>query len=167
MDTPKCNIWWTWWMIRTSQPSCSSFFLIIKETCLLALSWLKIMHFLLTNSGQFLLSTAFIWELYLLGLFGFTEGAHNRGLPSNSTIYTTSSSLDDDWPSVVGGGSFRLLCDLFHSTLLYSIHFSLHITICFRNGAFPLHISRESHEELWSRRFFLLNSCTQTSKWLT
>ena len=58
------------------------------------------------------------------------------------------------WDCLVGGGSFLLLCDLFHSPLLYSIHFSLHITICFRNGAFPLHISRESHEELWSRRFF-------------
>ena len=32
-------------------------------------------------------------------LFGFQEGAHNRGLPSNPTIYT-SLSLDEDWPLV-------------------------------------------------------------------
>ena len=29
--------------------------------------------------------------------FGLPEGAHNRGLPSNPTIYTTSP-LDEDWP---------------------------------------------------------------------
>ena len=33
-------------------------------------------------------------------LFGFAEGAHSRGLPSNPTIYTTSPSLDEDWPLV-------------------------------------------------------------------
>ena len=33
-------------------------------------------------------------------LFGFSEGAHNRGLPPNSTIYTTSPSLDEDWALV-------------------------------------------------------------------
>ena len=43
--------------IRTSQPSCNSFCLVIKETCGLELSWWKIiMHFLLTNSGCFSLS---------------------------------------------------------------------------------------------------------------
>ena len=57
--------------IRTSQASCNSFCLVIKETCGLALSWWKIMSFLLTNSGRFLSSTAFIWanwEQYLLEL---------------------------------------------------------------------------------------------------
>ena len=32
--------------------------------------------------------------------FGFPEGAHNKGLPSNPTINTTSSSLVEDWPLV-------------------------------------------------------------------
>ena len=32
--------------------------------------------------------------------FGFPEGAHNRGHPSNPTIYTTSPSLVEDWPLV-------------------------------------------------------------------
>ena len=89
--------------IRTSQPSCNSFCLVIKETCGLALSWQKITCFLLTNSGCFSSSTAFSWsnwEQYLLKLFGSLEGAHNTGLPSNPTIYTTSPSLDEDRPLV-------------------------------------------------------------------
>ena len=39
--------------IRTSQPSCNSFYLLIKATCGLALSWWKILCFLLTSSGHF------------------------------------------------------------------------------------------------------------------
>ena len=57
--------------IRTFQPSCNSFRLVIKETCGLALSWWKIMCFLLTNSRHFLSSAAFSWsnwEQYLLEL---------------------------------------------------------------------------------------------------
>ena len=55
--------------IRTSQPSCNSFCLGIKETCDFALSWWKIMCILLTNSGHFSSSAVFSWsnwELYLL-----------------------------------------------------------------------------------------------------
>ena len=57
--------------IRTSQPSHNSFCLVIKETCGLALSWWKVMHFLLTNSGRFSWSAAYHWsnwEQYLLEL---------------------------------------------------------------------------------------------------
>ena len=50
------------WWIRTSQPSYNSFCLVIKETCSLALSWWKVMCFLLTNSGRFSLSAAFSWS---------------------------------------------------------------------------------------------------------
>ena len=61
---------------------------------------LMYMCFLLTNSGRFLLSAAFSWsnwEQYLLELIvWFSEGVHNRGLPSNPTIYTTSLSLNRD-----------------------------------------------------------------------
>ena len=57
---------------------------------------------------------------------------------------------------MVGGGSFLLLHDRFRSTLLYSIHFSSPVTICFKNGTFSLRLSRESHAEIWSRRFFRL-----------
>ena len=57
--------------IRTSQPNCNSFCLVIKETCGLALSWWKIMRCLLTNSRRFSSSAAFSWsncEHYLLEL---------------------------------------------------------------------------------------------------
>ena len=88
--------------VRTSQQSCNSFCLVIKETCSLAVSWWKIMHFLLTNSRCFL-SSAFSCskrKQYLLELIGFPEGAHSRGLPSNPTTYTTSPLLDEDQRSL-------------------------------------------------------------------
>ena len=71
---------------------------------------------------------------------------------------------------VVGGGLFLLPHDLFHSTLLYTIYFSLPITVCFKNGTFLLHLNRELHVEIWfkKKKVFLLNLCgTQTSKLLT
>ena len=43
--------------IRTSQSSCNSFCLVIKEACGLALFWWKSMCFLLTNSGWTLFVT--------------------------------------------------------------------------------------------------------------
>ena len=48
--------------IRTSQPSWKSFCLVTKETCDLALSCWKIMHFLLTNSGHFSSRATFNWS---------------------------------------------------------------------------------------------------------
>ena len=63
--------------IRTSQPSCNSFCLVIKETCSLALTWWKIMCFLLTNSGRFSMSAAFswsTWEQYLLEWIAWFSG---------------------------------------------------------------------------------------------
>ena len=56
------NKWKYGGWIRTSQPSCNSFCLVINETCGLELSWWKVMHFLLTNSGCFSSSAAFIWS---------------------------------------------------------------------------------------------------------
>ena len=64
--------------IRTSQPSCNSFCLVIKETCGLAVSWWKIMRFLLTNSGRFSSSGTFSWsnwEQYLLELIVWFSGS--------------------------------------------------------------------------------------------
>ena len=80
----------------------NGFCLVIKETCSLMFSWSKIVCFLLTNSGQFWV-IAFSWSKWeqdLLELSGFPEGAHNRGLLSNSTIYTSLSwetTLWCDW----------------------------------------------------------------------
>ena len=92
--------------------------------------------------------------LFGIGHLVFQKEAHNRGLPSNSIIYTTLLSLDEE-PTfgVVGGCSFFLLYGLFHSTLLHSIHFSLSITVYFKNGFFKCS-SRKWNVEIWLRRFF-------------
>ena len=45
---------------------------------------------------------------------------------------------------MLSGGSFQFPHNLVHSTLLYSIDFSLPITICFKNARFSLLLSRES-----------------------
>ena len=61
------------------------------------------MRFLSTNSRLFSLST-FIWSNWERTCwnqsFCFLEGAHDRGFPSNFTVYTASPSLDEDWSLV-------------------------------------------------------------------
>ena len=57
---------------------------------------------------------------------------------------------------MVGGGSFHMPQNLFHSTLLWNIHFSSPITICFKSKMFSLCLSRESHVEILPWRFFSL-----------
>ena len=81
------------------------------------------------------LSLAGSWGICMFNLSGW-------GFPGDSSF------------GVVGGGLFHLPHDLFYSTLLYNIHFSLPITICCKNGTFSLCLSRESHVEIWLRRFF-------------
>ena len=87
-------------------------------------------------------------------MLGFLEGAPNRGLFSNPTIYTTSLSLDGDQPLFAWWWVTSLPHHFFCSILLYSIHFSSDITICFKNGIVLLCFRRELHAEIWSRRFF-------------
>ena len=80
-----------------------------------------------------LIPNAFHWVLLSGGLIGsstfriscsvFQKELIIRGLPSNSTIYTTSLSLDENTFGVVGSGSFLLSYDYFHFTLLFSIYF--------------------------------------------
>ena len=131
------------------------------------------MCFLLTNTGRFSSSTAFSWsnwEQYLLELIILVfqkELKIEDALPippyTQHHLLWLKTSLWCGWWWFI-----RLPHGLFHSTLLYSIHFSLPVTICFKNVAFSLCLSRESHAEIWSRRFFSLNLCgTQTSKRLT
>ena len=126
------------------------------------------MHFLLTNSGCFLSSAAFSWsnwEQHLLKLlFGFPEEAHNRGLFSSPTMYIISPSLDDESQPLVVHFTYPMISIIPHyyrvSTFHHSSKFVLK-TEC-------LHVSRECHAEIWSRRIFSLNFCeTQTSKQLT
>ena len=151
MDVWRHNAWWIRWMNQNFPPSYNIFCLIIKETYSLVLSWWKIMHFLLTNSGCSLLSAAFSWsnwEKYLELTVWFPEEAHNRWLHSNPTIYTASLFGWRPAFGVVGGGSFYFPHDLLHFTLLYSIHFSSPVTIYFNNGMFSLCLSRELHAEI-------------------
>ena len=60
-----------------------------------------------------LIGTSTCWNQ----LFGFLEGAYNKGFPSSSTIYT-ASPLDEDWPLVS--------CSTISSVLYYSIVSTFH-----------------------------------------
>ena len=77
-----------------SSQAVNSFCLVIKETCSLTFSWSKIVVFswLILDNFECLLSVGLngnrtCWN----ELSGFPEGAHNRGLLSNSTIHTSLS----------------------------------------------------------------------------
>ena len=86
------------------------------------------MRFLLTNSGCFSSSAAFSWsnwEQYSLDLLGFPEGAHNRELPSNPTIYTRSPSLDED-QSLMWLVPAHFACPLLSSIPHYCTVFTFH-----------------------------------------
>ena len=122
--------------IRTSQPSCNSFSLVIKEICSLELSWWKILRFLLTNSGCFSSSAAFSWsnwEQYLLELLVWFSGRSSQQRTPFQSHHIHNVNFFGWRPAfgVVGGGSFHLPHDRFCSTLLYSSHFSSPVTICF------------------------------------
>ena len=96
-------------------------------------------------------------------LFGFPEGVEDS-LPI--LLYTQYHFL---WMKTIFGvvsGPFLLPHDLFHSILLYGIHFSSPITICFKTITFYL-LSRESHTEVQSGKFSFTLCGTQTLKWLT
>ena len=118
-----------------------------------------------------------VWELLSVGLtgystcwnesFGFPGKAHNRGFPANPTIYTTSPSLDEDW-HLVWLVMIHFGCPQTTSIPHYCTVSTFHHPSQFvLKTTFSLCFNRESHVEIWSRRFFvLLNLCgTQTPKW--
>ena len=88
--------------IRTSQQSSNCFCMVINkhvvlcypEGSLYIFSWLipDTFHWILLSVGLIRSSTS--WN----SLFDFLEGTRNRGLHFKPTIYTTSPSLDKDWP---------------------------------------------------------------------
>ena len=144
--------------VRTCRPSCDSFWLVIKETCcypdgrLHVFCWLipgAFRRVLLSVTG--LTGNSTCWN----ESFGFPEGAHNRDLPSNSTIHTTSLSLEKTSLGVVSGSSCHLPL-IFCFILLYHIYFSWPTTIYFKSRMFSLHFSRELHARKQSRSFFHL-----------
>ena len=156
--------------IRTSQSSCNSFCLAIKETHGLEVSSeiLGIFYWLILG--------AFCQVLLLVCLGAVLVGI-NHLVFLEELLIEDSLSIPPYTQRHLLWVKTRLWCgwwwlilvapQLLHSTLLFSIHFSLPVTICFTNGMFLLHLSRESYVEIWSRRFFSLNlHGTQISKLL-
>ena len=130
------------------------------------------MHFLFTNSGRFSMSAAFKWsnwEQYLLELtvwFSRRSSLIEDSLPIppyTHHLLWMKTSLWCGWWWFISLAPRSLP---FHIIVQYPLFIA--ITICFKNGTFSLRLSRESHEEIWSGRFFSLNlRRTQTSKRLT
>ena len=107
------------------------------------------MHFLLTNYRNFLLGVAFSWsswKLYLLELIVWfsKEFIIEEALPIPPFIQyqllwmKTGLSCGWWWFILLAPRSL-------HSTLLYSNHFPLPVTIYFKKRPFSLYLSRESH----------------------
>ena len=69
-----------------SQVVTTSFSLIIKETCSLALSFWKVMHFLLPNSGCLSWSSAFSWSNWESYLFGINHLVFQKELIIEDSI---------------------------------------------------------------------------------
>ena len=122
--------------IRISQPSCNSFCLIIKKHALLRYPDGRLCVFC------WLILDAFRWVLLSVGLirsstcwnesFGFPEGAHNRGFPSNPTIYTTSPSLAEDHPLVwlvVVHFACHMISSVPHSCTVSTFHHPSHFVL--------------------------------------
>ena len=89
-------------------------------------------------------------------------------LPSNSTTYTTSPSLDEDWP-LVWLLLVHFACPMISSVPHYCIAYIFFIAHhnLFKNGMFLLHLSRELHLEIQSRRFFSPLVCNTNIKAIT
>ena len=131
MDIWGCNVWWIWQtnqIFQFDDQFLTSFAWSLKkhvglhhpdEMLYVFFCWL-----ILDALCQGLLSAGLIGSICWNKLFSFLEETHNRGLLSNPTIYTTSHSLDKNWPLVwLVIVHFTLPYDLFHTTLLYSTTF--------------------------------------------
>lgn len=68
---------------------------------------------------------------------------------------------------LIGGSLFHLPHTLFHSTLLYSIHFSVSVTICSKKQNISVMFQKRITCGNMVKKVFSLNLCgTHTSKWL-
>ena len=141
---------WIW----TSQPSCDSFYLVIKETSTHKVSWWKTTYFLLTNSKHFLQTATFRWsnlEQYLDWIIWLSARSSLQKDWTSLQSHHIYNITFSEWRSALGvvcGGSFHLPHDLFHFTLLCRIYFSSPLTSCFKNRMLSLCFSRESHVDI-------------------
>ena len=144
-------------MNQNSPAKFNSFCLVNKEACGFAL-WLKIMPFLLINSGCFFSSAAFIWPDQEQRLVGINHLVFWKefilGTPFQYPAYIQHHLL---WMKT------GLWCDWWWFILLTPWPLPFHIiayplspfiTNCFKNRMFSLHFSRESHVEIQPREFF-------------
>ena len=144
MEIWRSTVWQTGRWIRTSQPSYNK-------------AWSSKKHAILHFSDErlcifcLLIPDAFCRVLPSVGavLAGIYHSVFQKELIIKDSqfhhIHITKTCL---WC----GGSFQLPHDLFHSILLYSIHFSSPITICFKSEMFSLRLNGESRAEVRSRR---------------
>ena len=105
MEIRRCNVWWIWWMNQSFPSQAVTAFawsskkhvvLRYPDGRLCVFCWLILDAFRQVLLSFGLTGSSTCWNY----LFGFLEGTHNRGLPSNPTIWTTSPSLDEDQPLV-------------------------------------------------------------------
>ena len=89
-------------------------------------------------------------------MFGFPEGAFNRGLPSRPTIYRAPPPLDGEWP-LVWLMVVRFACPVIAPISPYCTVSTFHWLLQFilKRGTFLLCLSGELHVEILSRRIFL------------
>ena len=140
MEIWRYNVWWIRW---TSQPSCNGFCFVIKQICTLVLYWWKIIYFLLTHFGWFhkvLLSVGqpernACWILVFQEAF-MMEDSHPVPTYTASLLWMKTGLWWSWWWFIL------LAHNLFCSTLLYGVYFSLPITIYFKNRKFLLCFSR-------------------------
>ena len=112
--------WGSWGQPRKQlPPQPGGFYLIIKKCAILCYpnGRLFVVCQLFPDAFCWVLLCLFEAVLVAINPSGFPEGAHNRGFTSNTTIYTISLSLNEDWPLV------HLACLMISSVPHYCIYF--------------------------------------------
>ena len=161
MDIQRCDVWWIQRINQNFLAKPWQFFPCHQRNMWSCIILMEDYVILLTNSKCFLLSAAISWSnwrgTYWNPSFGFPKGAHNRGHPSKPTIYKTSPSLNEDWPLVVGDGSFCLPHDLFSIPYYYAVlTFHCPSQFVLKIECFWCVLSRELCVEIQSRIFSLM-----------
>ena len=102
MEIQRCNVWRIWQMNQPPSQVLTVFAWSSKEQVVLhypderlwAFCWLTLGTLCRVKVSVGPTGSSTCWNQS----FGFSEEAHNRGLPSNSTINTRLPSLNEDHP---------------------------------------------------------------------